>query len=157
MPDLFSNERHERRKQPKRTFKYIAEKCKSGPRLSCRAGKPRFYDLQIPVAELAPEKLVDRISGLIKSVCRQSIIYLAGNTMQARHDPAVLQSRKLLFRSTISEAGALARAIQIHEHKSGRIPDFIGKSAITFSAAFGEGNVGARRSHGSQSEPYGIR
>ncbi len=119
-------------------------------------GEARLDDLQIPIAQLAPEKLVDRAGGLIKTVVRQRLVYLSGHAIEARVYPAVLEVTQIVFCNALRQTYS-PNAVQIHEDKARGVPDLVGKCAIAFRAIGVERNVGSRRRHGSQREAHCVR
>src|SRR5258707_11545720 len=128
--------------QTQRVHKAIAQESKRRAGFFRRASESRLDNFQVPVAQITPEESVNRIGGLIKAIIRQALVYLAGNSMETRINPAVLQLVELRFWC----AGGLvdsAHAVQVHEHETRRIPDFVGEVAIAFRAAFTESDIGA--------------
>src|SRR5437016_1013240 len=53
--------------------------------------QPRLDEFQIPVAELAPEKVVDAICHLVKAVVLKLAGHIPGDTVKPRENPAILQ------------------------------------------------------------------
>ena len=51
-----------------------------------------FYQLQIPVAEVAPEELIDCVSGLVEAIDFERGIYDMGGSVNAREDPPIFQA-----------------------------------------------------------------
>ena len=51
----------------------------------------RFYQLEIPVAELSPEKIIDAIGSLVEAVGGESIVYISRNAVEAGENPAVFE------------------------------------------------------------------
>ena len=54
--------------------------------------QPRLDQLQIPVAELAPEEVVDAVGGFVKAVGLQRFIDIGNDAIKARENPAVFES-----------------------------------------------------------------
>src|SRR5208283_6236305 len=52
----------------------------------------RLDQFQIPVAELAPEKVVNAVGRFMKTICLQRTIHVGSNSVEARKNPAVLES-----------------------------------------------------------------
>ena len=53
--------------------------------------QPRLDQLQIPVAELAPEEVVDAVGGFVKAVGRQRIVDIGNDAIEAGEDPAIFE------------------------------------------------------------------
>src|SRR5438105_11445280 len=141
MPQFLGEKRHERRQQTQRSLEngdQIVEGGAAGGFFGVRGahagGKPRLHDLYVPVAELAPEKLIDLAGRIVKAISAERIVYLLGDAIEAREDPAVFQS----FGMKIAECGASRTAAlkldqvknagglgssYIHEDEAGRVPN----------------------------------
>src|SRR5262249_25874429 len=124
-------------------------------------------DLEIPVAELAPEKRIDQIRGFMEAVRSQSVIDLVDGLREAGSDPAVFERfGGAAIRALIFALGAgvcslelskrpdpgLLRAININEDKAGSVPDLIGECAIALGALGRERDIGAGRGHRCECE-----
>src|SRR5579871_1313541 len=158
MPDLLGEEGHEGAQQPKRALEHPYERGKRDRRhLVLRSSfaklEPQLHQLEIPVAELAPEELVDRIGSLVEAVSRKSTVHLAANCTEASHDPLRLQrslGRQLRHHAAVAHGylvTSLLRAVDVHEQEPGGVPDLVRKSAVAFVARYAERNVVSRRSH----------
>jgi len=89
----------------------------------------RFDKFDIPVAEFMPDKMVNSLSCLVESIIFQRIIQLLNNPGQTAANPAVRKSQRLLNNSRFFLA-------EIHQNKTGGIPDFIGKGPIASHSFF---------------------
>src|SRR5208282_3543231 len=85
---------------------------------------------QVPVAELAPEKIVDTIRGFVEAVGFEGVVHFRGHAIKAREDPTVFKSVESKGRNAglcgRDFAGKSARgtfqSVYIHEHESGGVP-----------------------------------
>src|SRR5439155_3823234 len=145
-----------------------AYRFRSGPTLR---RQPWLDQLDVPIAELAPEKVVDAVGSLVEAVSFERLIDIVDHAVEARKNPAILQASRFESAHPLCSAGALARGlselfqrpdtgllrrVHTHEHETSCIPDLIGKITIPLSSIFRKCNVGARGSHGCQREARGI-
>ena len=95
VPDFFRDERHHRMQQPQRRLKQIDQiRACDSRRSRVRAlleVQPRLDQLEIPIAELAPEKIVDAIRRLIETICLQRLVHVLRRAIEARKNPAVFE------------------------------------------------------------------
>ncbi len=54
-----------------------------------RVGELRLDPLDVPVAEISPEKLVDGLAGLVEAEIFEGFVCLRGDGGEARKNPAV--------------------------------------------------------------------
>src|SRR5262245_32030904 len=91
---------------------------------------PRFDELDIPIAKLVPEKVVESMRGFVKTKRLERVICLARQVIETGKNPTIdetklaLSSNELLLTST-----ATMPAFQIEQHKSSSIPDLVGESS----------------------------
>src|SRR5690348_8174882 len=90
MPELFRKKRHYRMEQPQCRFEACEEV------FPCNAGSPGVRTLQVgldpldvPVAEVAPEKLIDFLRCFVESVVFQRLIDRFDGFIEAREEPLV--------------------------------------------------------------------
>ena len=130
--------------------------------------QPRLDQLDVPVAELGPEEIVDAIGCLIETVCLQRLVHVLRRAIEARKNPPVFEGLRVEPRNATRLRGRVARAhtsgtqawlhsIHVHEHEARRIPYLVGKIPIPRRAALAEGDIGARRRHRRQSEARRVR
>src|SRR5215472_14322905 len=53
--------------------------------------QPRLDQFQIPIAQLAPEKVIDAVGRLVESIGCERSIHIGRDAVEARQDPAILQ------------------------------------------------------------------
>ena len=123
----------------------------------------QLLDLNIPVAELIPEKLPQGLRDLMKAVLLAGAIYDFGAAVEAAENPSVLDRHfTIRQRFRFVPVGFLrhprlhSRAFHVEEQKSSRIPDLVGEVACRFHAVFARHYVGARSSRQHQREPHRI-
>ena len=128
--------------------------------------QPRLDQLQIPIAKLSPEKVINPVSRLVKPISLQSLVHIRRNPIEPRKNPPILQRLSIEPSNAHARTDPLLRpprpkpglnAIHIHEHKSRRIPDLISECPIPLRPALVECNIGPRRSHRRQRKPRSIR
>ena len=163
MPEFFGDERHERRQQAQRALEdadQVAAGCAAVAR--CRI-EARLDQFEVPVAELAPEEVVDHMRGFVEAIGCERVVHLLRDTIEAREDPAVFQSLRWMKPTPLAassigarDARATACGPTIHEEEASGVPDLVGKGAIALGAALGEGDVGTGRSHRGQREAHRI-
>src|SRR5439155_6992387 len=101
MPDFIGNEGHHGMKQPQRSLEQSNEVSACDTRVLCTFWRePRLDQFDIPVAELSPEEVVDRISSFVETVSRQRFVDGFGNAVEAGQNPAVFKSRGLKSSNT---------------------------------------------------------
>src|SRR6185437_7931195 len=98
VPDFVGDERHDRMQQAQRCLEQCDE---VGARtlLADTVVEPRLDQFDIPVAELTPEEIVNRVRCLIETICRQRFVYCTCNAVEARKNPAVLEGLGLKSRN----------------------------------------------------------
>src|SRR5208337_284541 len=125
----------------------------------------RLDQLQIPVAVLAPEEVIDHMGRFVESVGLQSFVDLLGHAIEAREDPAVVQCLCLKTKNALrGEIGSkptlrfaegwgtrlevsqrpqsrLLRPVHVHEQEAGGVPNLVGEGAIALRTALGKRNV----------------
>ena len=92
MPEFLGDERHERRQQPQRAFE-DADQVRVGHTrgFAIVRHQPRLDQFQIPVAELAPEKVIDHVRGFVKAEGIERIVNFLRDAVEAGENPAVFQ------------------------------------------------------------------
>ena len=80
--------------QPQRRFKQAyqvfasdAHRFRSGPTLR---RQPWLDELDVPIAELAPEKVVDAVGRLVETVSFERLVDIVDHAVEARKNPAIL-------------------------------------------------------------------
>ena len=94
VPELFGEEGHEGREQAQGGLEDADERAlrvSGGDVVAC-AGvvevEAEFDELEVPVAELAPEELVDGVGGFVEAVVGEGAVDLGGDGAEAGEDPA---------------------------------------------------------------------
>src|ERR1051326_1792402 len=169
LPDFLGDERHDRMQQAQRSIEQVDQIRAGGLSRTLVSAffkvQSRLDQFQVPVAKLAPEKIVDSIRSLMETKSGERIIDIRSHAIKARKNPAVFENRRVKTANSHVETAALGypgpqarfNSVHIHEHESGRIPDLVGKGAIAIRPALVKGNVSSRRSHRRQREARGIR
>src|SRR5207237_4426494 len=122
MPQFLSEKRHKGRQQTQRSFEngdQIVEGGAAGGFFGVSGahagGKPRLDDLYVPVAELAPEKLIDLAGRIVKAIGAERIVYLLRDAVEAREDPAVFQSFRMKIAQLHARWSATLKLAQIKD------------------------------------------
>src|SRR6185437_7740939 len=110
----------------------------------------RFQPFDIPVAEIAPEKVINHVRSFVEAEFLESGILLLDHAREARENPAVgkgIRSGVWRFRANLRR-GELVKLqscrfglFEIEKQETGSIPDFVGKGAIAQNAFFAQRNV----------------
>src|SRR5438045_2062578 len=95
MPDFLRDERHHRMQQPYRGFEQ-ADQILAGQarRFSIRAVlgcQSRLDELNVPVAQLAPEEVINRSSSVVEAIGFQCLANFLSDSIEARNYPSILQ------------------------------------------------------------------
>ena len=123
-----------------------------------------FCNLQIPIAILVPNKLVNCCGNVVEAIVRKTFGDLVFGLLQQRRYPTVCLAKRhiAVCRATrlalcfgvFFQAAILSFAI--HQHKAGGIPQFVAEVAIAFAALTVEVNASAERRQGCKGEAQGI-
>src|SRR5207248_5144724 len=96
--------------------------------------KPRFNQLNVPVAEISPKEVINPICRLVKAIRRKRLIHFFRDTVEAREYPTVFERHWLEPRNARvgtglcpAQAGSKTRlyTIHIHEHEPCCIPNLV--------------------------------
>ena len=110
VPELFGDERHERRQQPQRAFEDADQILISRAGLvAIIGGQARLDQLQIPVAIFAPEEVIDHVRGFVEAICLQRVVNLLRHPIEARKNPAIFQSLGFETADTLCAVSPLCR------------------------------------------------
>src|SRR5207249_5374413 len=124
--------------QPQQGLERFDERLTSSPRfegillLECRLNQ-----LKIPVAVLMPDKLVHLVGGLVEAVMLERVVHLKDTAIQTAQNPPIRE--RAIFR-----LNALAQAIEIHQNKSGGVPDLVGEVPVALDPFFSQLDVTTR-------------
>ena len=124
------------------------------------SGDLHLGDLQVPVAELVPDKLVDGVGDIVEPVFLEAPCHLGLGLLQRRGDPAVgLAEHQIAMRRPARLAlcfRVLAQpavvAFAVHQHEARRVPQFVAKVAIALAALGVEIDIAPERRERSKSE-----
>ncbi len=158
LPKLLGKERHHRMQQPQRGFKHGQD---IGP-VVIAAGvlrKLELLQLDVPIAEFAPEELPDGLCGFVIAVGCDGAVDLFGTGVEAAEDPAVFEGIALDFVDAPDLRrvhGSTRGPLHIHEQEAGGIPDLVGEVARAFQALGTEDDVGAGSRSDEQRHADGV-
>src|ERR1700680_4428230 len=93
MPQLLSEKRHEWMQQQQRRFEYGEKIAPCRHRDSAiRIRHSRLHPLDIPIAEIAPEEVIDDMRGFVKTEILQRVIDRGYGLGKPRENPAVREA-----------------------------------------------------------------
>src|SRR5205085_2433436 len=87
----------------------------------------RLRKLDVPVAEVVPEKMVDGLHGLVEVVALDCVADCTRRAVEARDYPAVVQ--RPTFALAFKPAAHL-RALRVEEAEARSVPDFVGEVSV---------------------------
>ncbi len=157
--------------QPQRRFEQIYQICAGNSgRSRVRAFlevQPRLDQLDVPVAELAPEEIVDAIRRLIETISLKRLVHVFRRAIEPREYPTVFErvSLKPGNAAAYGETGvppaprpqARLDPIHVHEHEPRRVPYLVGKITVSRGAALAERDIRAGSCHRRQGEARRVR
>ena len=114
--------------------------------------EPRLRQLDVPIAELAPEELIDRAPRLAELVFLEVRRHVARRHRTARENPAV--GERIVLRRG-DEGGV--RPLEIHQHVARCVPYLIGKITRRLDALPVKTHIVARRIACDEHEPERVR
>ena len=130
-PDLLRDVRHVRVEQAQARVEDVDE---HGQRRCLVAGaQADLGDLEVPVAELVPEELLDLAAGLAQLEALHEPVDVAGQALEAREDPAVLGGHRGAARRRRAPATRSA-GLEVAEDEAGGVPELVGEVARRFHA-----------------------
>ena len=107
-------------------------------------------ELKVPVTELAPDKGVDALGGLVEAVAFDLGRVFLLEHLETMQDPAVMQSlqgRRVELRFA---------PVHVHEGEAGRVPNLVDEMPVALDARLGQLDVAAHGGEGGQGETQGI-
>src|ERR1044072_2618043 len=127
-------------------------------RLRVGGSHVRLRQLDVPIAEVVPEEVVERVDSLVELVRLDGRRDLARGLVQARDNPAVVQRPTL---RVAFEAATNLRALGVQEAEARGVPNLVGEVAVTFDLILVPTRVGraeggehhSRRGHAGLVEP----
>src|SRR5215469_10699650 len=102
-------------------------------------------ELEVPIAVLVPDEVVERIRSTVEAVSLQLGRHGGDGTVEAAENPAVRES-------PFGWGQRGAGTINIHQAEPGGVPDLVGEIPVPLDPFFGELEVTARRGHRGQSK-----
>ena len=120
--------------QPQRAVEHEDERALHGePLRRVAAVEAVLGELDVPVAVLVPEEVVERAGGLAELVGVQPLVDARREVGEPRQDPAVGHRLRL------GRAGLVA--VEVHQHEPARVPDLVGEVAAGEQLVLGELDV----------------
>ena len=154
LPDCFSDERHVGVQQPQAPFQNIDQHPACCVRRSLAPlPETHFGHLNVPVAVLAPEKIVDLTASLSKLVAIDQAAHLAHQPVIAAQNPAIrrvhlgTRGQGLCWRHEL-----WGSTIQVPQDEARSLPDLVGKVAVGLYPALRQPHVIARSGTSEQGE-----
>src|SRR5262249_5972129 len=97
LPDFLGNEWHDRMQQTQSSLEQSNQisACDLVRLSPPRFHQPRLNQLDIPIAELSPEKIVNPIGCFVETIAFKRLIYVARNTIEPRQNPAIFQGPRV--------------------------------------------------------------
>ena len=136
------------------------------------AGELRLHPFDIPIAEVAPEKVVDHVRRFVEAEFFEGAIDVRGNVRETRKEPAINQWKRrscraarrvgcaiaALRRGEIFERRAASgfELLEIHKEKSRGVPNFVCEGARAENFVVAKNDVASRRGHAGQSEAHRV-
>ena len=103
VPDFFGEEGHEGREQAQRRLEDVDEGGEGSGGCGLVCGfvevEAELDDFEVPVAELAPEELVDRAGGFVEAIVGECAVNLGGDGVEARENPAGFERNRYRWRA----------------------------------------------------------
>src|SRR5215469_9978584 len=106
-------------------------------------------ELEVPIAVLVPDEVVERIRSTVESVSLQLRRHGGDGAVEAAENPAVRESPLGWWQWG-------AGTIKTHQAEPGGVPDLIGEIPVPLDPFFGELEVTPWRGHRGQSEPQRV-
>ncbi len=151
--DLLCDERHKRMKQLQ-SFGQNAVLRSTVQRVSPLVGlavQTRFYHLDVPVAELLPQEIVNLLYGNAELVAVHIVRHLTDQRIYLRKDPFICQCQA---HPGFSDGLCF---FQVHHDETGRVPYFVGEVPAGLHALHVETHVVAGRVSGDQRQTERVR
>ena len=154
LPDFLGDERHQWMQHAQRRLQHFEQRA-SRAELRCGRGVGRLQhglaELEVPVAVLVPDELVDRLRGEVEAVSREVRAHRLHGDAEPAADPAV-GDRELA--GTLGEAGGVL--LGVHQHVAGRVPQLVAEVSVPLDAAEIEADVAAHGRQGREREAQRI-
>ena len=163
MPQFFGQKRHHRMQQPQRRLEHRKNIAPRRQRnFAIRVSELRLHPLDVPIAEIAPEKLIDRLASLVKTEILERIVHFACHRRKPRKNPAMRQRAFALHRIRRRCANFRRRQfLQSKTRRASTFSRFTNKNRAAFQILFANArapknailaqrDVRARRGHARQ-------
>ena len=124
LPNLFGDVRHQRMQQPQARFEHIDDAAASRRHLVVDFSRrdQRLGQLDVPVAEGVPEKVIHRLRCFVEPVFVQSAGHLLDRRVQfSKYPPIGKRVRRNPSRLDVR------RVADVHQNESRRVPDLVGE------------------------------
>ena len=105
-------------------------------------------ELDVPVAELVPEEVVERAGGLAELVGVDALVHSRGEIRETREDPAVRDLARL--------GCARLVALEVHHHEAAGVPDLVREVAAREQLVLGELEVLGARDLQHEAEAHAV-
>ena len=154
LPDFLGKERHKGMQEAHRALQHRTQDVER--RVLCThillVIETCLRQLDVPVAELAPQELIDGASRLAKLVVLEVRRHRTCRLGRARENPAIGKRIVALLRHK-----RIVRTLKVHQHIARRIPNFICKIARRLDALPIEAHIVARCVAGDEHEAERVR
>ncbi|MCY1511051.1 hypothetical protein D9M68_454450 [compost metagenome] len=152
-------------RQAQQRFEHADQRAARGALLRVVAGLDlHLGDLQVPVAELVPGELVDRVGDVVQAVFLEALGHLGLDALQLRDDPEVgaaelqvamrLAADLAVFLRVLQQAAVLAFAV--HQHEARGVPQLVAEVAVALAALAVEVDAAAQRGQRGEGEAQRI-
>ena len=150
-PQLFCDERHDRMQQDQALIQHPTHRLARLCGLWRVVLQQGFRELHIPVADLAPDKRIKRVGGVVKAVVGQRRIDVLADAGGFTHDPFVQG------RLGGGHRGRCAGEHVVHFGKPVGVPQFRAEVPVACDAGCGQLQVAAHGGHRRQRKAHGVR
>ena len=157
LPDLLGHERHERVEQPQRAFQRVGERRRTAPSPSS-SPQAHLGDLEVPVAILRPEEVVDLPPRLAELIVLHQPRDLGVEACSPAENPAVGE-RHCGLRAARRAAVGIARPSRPScspMDEARRVPDLVGEVAVRLDARWRSASCRCRARRRDQREAQGV-
>jgi hypothetical protein len=121
-------------------------------------------DLQVPVAVLVPDELVDRVGHVVQAVFGEALGHLGLGLLQQRDDPAVGAAELQVAVGRAADLAVVLRVLQqaavlafaVHQHEARGVPELVAEVAVALAALGVEVDAAAQRGQRGEGEAQRI-
>ena len=151
LPQLFGDERDHRVGQPQDGFEHADQRAAGAALLGGVARLDlHLRDLQVPVAELVPDELVDRGGDVVQAVLGEALGHVGFGALERRDDPVVGRGEGVVLLGEIL-------AFAVHQHEPRGVPELVAEVAVALAALGVEIDVAAEAGVAGHGEPQRVR